>query len=201
MNFRIGSFLSKSILNNFKINERLIHTTSPHAIRLTDKLDAEPLKAKKRLDPQLVKQKEDRRKRKIEKEIKKLEKMGRKLKPIEELRADQSLLKELDQRKRPEVKLSESEIYNNNSLQIEWSRYKEKQHLEQTDQIKSMLKSQEKALNELKKDNFSLYEMAIQIDDKLINFKHEGPCFTPEIKGYEAPEGDYIDVTYLYDRR
>lgn len=46
---------------------------------------AEPLKKKKRLDPSVVKAREERKKKKIEKQIRKLEKSSRQLKPIEEL--------------------------------------------------------------------------------------------------------------------
>ena len=43
--------------------------------------------------------------------------------------------------------------------------------------------------------------MAISLDEKLIELKFNGPSYTPAIKAYDAPEGDYIDVTYLYDRK
>lgn len=45
----------------------------------------EPLKKKKRVDPAVIKAREDRRKKKIEKQIRKLEKNARQLKPLEEL--------------------------------------------------------------------------------------------------------------------
>lgn len=48
-------------------------------------LCAEPLKKKKKLDPQIIKQREDRRKKKLEKQIRRLEKNARQLKPVEEL--------------------------------------------------------------------------------------------------------------------
>ena len=46
---------------------------------------AEPLKKKKRMDPMIVRQKEERRKKKIEKMIRRLEKNAGQLKPLEEL--------------------------------------------------------------------------------------------------------------------
>lgn len=45
----------------------------------------EPLKKRKKLDPGALKAKEEKRKRKIEKEIKRLSKFSLTLKPIEEL--------------------------------------------------------------------------------------------------------------------
>lgn len=43
------------------------------------------MKKKKRIDPAVVKAREDRRKKRLEKQIRKLEKNARQLKPIEEL--------------------------------------------------------------------------------------------------------------------
>lgn len=57
-------------------------------------LCAEPLKKKKKLDPQIIKQREDRRKRKLEKQIRRLEKNARQLKPIEELEVPLELIDE-----------------------------------------------------------------------------------------------------------
>jgi len=46
---------------------------------------AEPLKKKKRLDPALVRLQTERRKKRLEKQIKRAAKFGRKLKPVDEL--------------------------------------------------------------------------------------------------------------------
>lgn len=182
---------------------RSIHTTLPSAIKLTQVVSGEPPKARKRIDPALLKAREDRKRRKIEKEIKKLEKFGRQLKPINELRADKDLLKEVNVRKRKNLtKKSEDEVYNEGSLVLEWSRYKITQNSEQMKQINTAIQMQSKALKELKKDNLSLYEMAIELDENnLVNFKHDGPSYTPPNKLYEPPEGDYADATFMYDRR
>lgn len=42
------------------------------------------MKKKKRLDPAIIKAREDRRKKKLEKQIRRLEKNARQLKPIDE---------------------------------------------------------------------------------------------------------------------
>lgn len=63
---------------------RLLHATSV--------LCAEPLKKKKKLDPQIIKQREDRKKKKIEKQIRRLEKNARQLKPVEELEVPLELI-------------------------------------------------------------------------------------------------------------
>lgn len=73
-----------------------IHTSSVKHFQLTDRLDGEPTKAKKRIDPQVLAARENRKKKRIEKAIKSMEKLGRKMKPIEEGEADRNVLKETE---------------------------------------------------------------------------------------------------------
>lgn len=57
-------------------------------------LYAEPLKKKKKVDPAIIKAREDRRRKKLEKQIRKLEKNARQLKPIDELEVPLNLIDE-----------------------------------------------------------------------------------------------------------
>jgi large subunit ribosomal protein L40 len=57
-------------------------------------LFAEPLKKKKKMDPAVIKAREDRRRKKLEKQIRRLEKNARRLKPIDELEVPLNLLDE-----------------------------------------------------------------------------------------------------------
>lgn len=50
------------------------------------------MKKKKKVDPQIVKAREDRRRKKIEKQIRRLEKNARQLKPIDELEVPLDLI-------------------------------------------------------------------------------------------------------------
>jgi hypothetical protein len=99
----------------------------------------------------------------MEKEIKKLERLGRILKPIEENQADRSLIKEQKSRQRSQVVLTKDEIDDEYFLKKEWKKYIAQQHDNQMEQIQRALKSQENALKELKKDNLNLYLHAIQV--------------------------------------
>lgn len=63
-------------------------------LHISPVLCAEPLKKKKKLDPQIIKQREDRKKKKIEKQIRRLEKNARQLKPVEELEVPLELIDE-----------------------------------------------------------------------------------------------------------
>jgi large subunit ribosomal protein L40 len=53
---------------------------------------AEPLKKKKRIDPAILKQREERKKKRLEKQIRRLERNARQLKPIDELEVPLELI-------------------------------------------------------------------------------------------------------------
>lgn len=57
-------------------------------------LCAEPLKKKKRIDPAIIKAREERRRKKVEKQIRRLEKNARQLKPIDEMEVPLVLIDE-----------------------------------------------------------------------------------------------------------
>lgn len=63
-------------------------------LRTTPALCAEPLKKKKKMDPAVLKAREDRRRKKLEKQIRRLEKNARQLKPIDELEVPLHLIDE-----------------------------------------------------------------------------------------------------------
>jgi large subunit ribosomal protein L40 len=88
MHFVFQLFGDRSLLNMFKFftsvamaqgvmaSTRSISTTGgPLLFRSSAPLFGEPLKKKKRLDPQILKAREDRKRKKIEKAIRKLEKV------------------------------------------------------------------------------------------------------------------------------
>lgn len=74
-NFRLC--VSSVIENIQKSSSRLLHVTQV--------VSAEPMKKRKRIDPKVVQARLDRRKRKIEKQIRRLQKNARQLKPIDEI--------------------------------------------------------------------------------------------------------------------
>lgn len=73
---RITYFFRLSLINIFRPIQNNLH--------ISPALYAEPQKKKKRLDPAIIKAREDRSRRKLEKAIRKLEKHARQLKPIDE---------------------------------------------------------------------------------------------------------------------
>lgn len=73
---------------------RSLHSSQPRYIQATAVLCAEPLKKKKKLDPAVIKARDDRKKKKLEKQIRRLEKNARQLKPIDELEVPLHLIDE-----------------------------------------------------------------------------------------------------------
>lgn len=163
--------------------------------KITQTLLGEPLKKKKRLDPAIIRAREERRKKKIEKQIRKLEKNARQTKPIDECEVP---LEVLDQRpilERALPALSPDTIEKRALLLKRWNGYKNKQHLATIQMLDRITFAQQKALDELRKESEELYQEAIQIDFQLIPFKAQGPVETPPIKNYDVPDGDYKDVS------
>lgn len=74
----------------------LLHASAVNQFKLTDCVRGEPMKAKKRIDPQVLLARENRKRKRIEKQIKSMEKLGRKMKPVEETEPDRALVKEAE---------------------------------------------------------------------------------------------------------
>lgn len=84
-------------------------------------------------------------------------------------------------------------------LQKSWARYKHKEKVADYQCIDRMVRSQQKALEELRLESEELYREAIQPDINLLPFCAKGPVATPPIKNYESPDGEYIDTSKKWD--
>ncbi|KAH8414118.1 hypothetical protein KR222_007569, partial [Zaprionus bogoriensis] len=164
--------------------KRLLHTTSV--------LCAEPLKKKKKIDPQVIKQREDRKKKKIEKQIRRLEKNARQLKPVEELEVPLELVDNKAQRQRKLAPLSSAEQEHRALLGKQWARYKHEEKVADFQIIDRLVQSQNRALEELRRESEELYQAAIEVDLQLFAVSLKGPTATPPIKKYVSPDGDYL---------
>ncbi|XP_070171939.1 large ribosomal subunit protein mL40 [Polyergus mexicanus] len=172
--------------------------TNPLYFRVSNALMGEPLKKKKRLDPAIIRAREERKKKKIEKQIRRLEKVAKQLKPIPEIEVPLKLIDERPQRLRL-LCLSKEEQESRILLQKEWARYKTIQHLTDVQAIDSIFYSQQRALDELKAESEELYREAIQVDLGLLPHIAKSPLKTPAIENYDSPDGEYIDTTRKYD--
>ncbi|XP_058117648.1 large ribosomal subunit protein mL40-like [Anopheles ziemanni] len=178
---------------------RTFHSSSGLLFRCTPALCAEPLKKKKKLDPQIIKQREERKRKRLEKQIRRLEKNARQLKPIEELETPMELIDEQGKRRRAKPSLTPELIEGRALLEKQWAKFKMQEKLADYQLFDRIMAAQTKALNELKLESEGLYQQAIQPDPALVPFGAEGPVATPPIKNYEQPDGEYIDVSKKWE--
>lgn len=179
-------FISQKSSSIGCFGERCLHVTSPAF--------GAPLRKKKAVDPGTTKKQYERKVRRLEKEINKLESIDPKLKPILELQLPPQVKKGLDSRRRPEAdKISHSLL--NAYLKV-WAIYKNIETKSELQHIANAAQSQEGALNALKREYPELYNAAIQIDTSLLPYTvHNVKKDTPPTDLYTCPDGKEMDVT------
>ncbi|KAF2901764.1 hypothetical protein ILUMI_04422 [Ignelater luminosus] len=139
--------------------------------------------------------KTNRKKKKIEKQIRRLERNARQLKPIEECEIPLTLIDNRKERERSLPALSNEVMQQRITLEKQWAHYKHKEHLADLQMLDRIVYSQQKALDELRKESEELYQEAIQIDPTFLPLKMEGPAETTAIKDYDSPDGVYDDIS------
>uniref|UniRef100_A0A1B6KI01 Large ribosomal subunit protein mL40 n=1 Tax=Graphocephala atropunctata TaxID=36148 RepID=A0A1B6KI01_9HEMI len=194
-----------SSLRRLTLNEKIgssiiarsVSTDSPLYFQVTQFLCAEPLKKKKRLDPAIVRAREEKRKKKLEKQIRRLEKNARQTKPIDECEVPMVLLEpeELKIRQRKIAPLTSAQVDERVRLTKDWTRYRYRQAIGDISIVERLAHSQARALQELRQESEELYQEAIQVDPALLPFSVRGPVVTPPIPDYESPDGEYVDIT------
>ncbi|KAL4121600.1 hypothetical protein QTP88_014082 [Uroleucon formosanum] len=193
-------FSSVTMQSSLLVASRSISTYGgPLLFRSSVPMFAEPLKKKKRLDPQILKAREDRKRKKIEKSIRKLEKVSKTLKPIDEVQLMASLSIELDIRQRPIVVHSNDKLEEQMVAAKAWSKYKHDEHFFNLQVINNLEYSQQRALNELREVSEDLYLAAVDIDESLLTYQLNGPVETPPIENYQSPDGEYIDISKKWE--
>ncbi|EDV42774.1 uncharacterized protein Dana_GF16858 [Drosophila ananassae] len=168
-------------------------------LHISPVLCAEPLKKKKKLDPQIIKQREDRKKKKIEKQIRRLEKNARQLKPVEELEVPLELIDEKDKRQRKLTPLGNAELEERALLKKQWAHFKHEERVADFQIIDRLVQAQNKALAELRSESEELYQAAIEVDPQLLPVAVKGPVATPPIKNYDSPDGDYVHQSMKWE--
>ncbi|CAG9764304.1 unnamed protein product [Ceutorhynchus assimilis] len=145
------------------------------------------------MDPAIIRAREERKKKKIEKQIRRLEKNARQLKPIDECEVSLELLDQKLERRRGilySLGLLEKRVL----LEKKWANFKREQLLEDLQMIDRVIFHQQKAVHELKNESEELYQEAIQPDFHMVPLKSIGPVEMPAINNYQVPDGDYQDV-------
>ncbi|KAM3715659.1 39S ribosomal protein L40 [Dirofilaria immitis] len=174
----------------------LVKISASHLHMSAVQLTSPFVKAQKKMDPEIAKLREERKRRKLKKEIKLLESFGKKLKPVEEFIFDKKYEANINERIRPPVTLSESEKEERELLQKEYKLHLNKLAVMDMRWIAESIRKQEKALQKLKMLSPELYKAALEPDEFLLEgFVYKGPTLTPPLESYEPPDGQYIDIS------
>ncbi|CAH2295560.1 39S ribosomal L40, mitochondrial [Pelobates cultripes] len=165
--------------------------TSLLTLRSTLPMRAEPRK-KKKVDPK----REQAVRERMKKKLKKLERIPPQLIPIEDFTRPAMLLDDTRVRRPPQLPVEEQE--RRALLMKKWALHKQQEHEAEIKSVESLLEAQREALQELRLESEELYNAAMRCDSELLPLEKRGPCHTPPIPQYSAPEGKYNDITKVY---
>ena len=130
-----------------------------------------------------LKAKEERRRKRLAKALRKMEKKERLPKPLIECEVPIQLHKERAERVRT-VAVSPEEEETRVLHMKDWARYLYSRNHNEIWEQDRILISQQAALEELKKESVALYDAAIQFDPDLVPLSFKGPVRSPPIKNY-----------------
>ncbi|EPB74506.1 hypothetical protein ANCCEY_06406 [Ancylostoma ceylanicum] len=153
------------------------------------------MKRQKKIDPEVAKQREIRRRKRLEKEIRQMQKHSKKPKPVDELTLDVKSAKNIGERRRDPVLLTEDQVDQRAVSLKEYSRSRNELQRKDDDWVRAALKAQQKALRELKLIDEELYQKAVSPTGPWLPVVVHGPGLTPPITDYQSPDGDYLDTT------
>uniref|UniRef100_A0A1I7ZXF6 Large ribosomal subunit protein mL40 n=1 Tax=Steinernema glaseri TaxID=37863 RepID=A0A1I7ZXF6_9BILA len=153
------------------------------------------MKRQKKMDPEVAKARETRRRKKLEREIRQMQKHSKKPKPVDEMTVDIQSAKNIHDRIR-EPYIVPEEVADERIIMLKQYTKTRNQLMRADDAwIRERLESQRKALEKLKALSPALYEAAVQPDKQILPLVLNGPALTPPIENYDSPDGDYIDTT------
>ena len=168
------------------------------ALHTTRTVCAAPTRRRAKVDPALERAKEDRKKRRLEKVLRKMEKGDRIPKPLLELEVPVEIQREKEARTRTNTPLDEAESDRRALLTKEWNRFSGRRHRRELRVFDRLVMAQERALNELRLESKSLYLAAIEPDGDLLPYTTRGPTWTPPIEGH-LQDGEYVDTTKKFE--
>merc|ERR1712110_1161633 len=164
---------------------------SPLLFKASQQLWGEPMKRKKKVDPAIIAAKEAKKIKKIDKEIKRMLKFGRILKPVAEIENINKKLINSKECQRPSTALSFEESERRVLLHKQWSGYKARGWYTEYKQRDRLQASQQEALESLREESEELYQEAIKIDYSFVPLSFSGPKDTPPIKDFRPTDGEY----------
>lgn len=156
-----------------------------------------PARKQRVVDPAALRAKEDKRKRRMEKALRKMERKERAARPLFELEVPKSILQEPERRQRS-IHLTE-EIEDERYYAFkDWSRYCKQRYRNEIRQIDKSILAQKAALEQIRLLDQDLYRQAIALDTSLMPYAAKGPLYTPPIEDY-IQDGEYEDVTQKFE--
>ncbi|KAH7723169.1 Protein MRPL-40 [Aphelenchoides avenae] len=156
------------------------------------------MKKQKKIDPDLAKIREMRKRRKLEREIRQMKKHSKKPKPIDEMTIDVKSAKNLDERIRMIAPVPPAVERERTAVIKEYCASRARMMAADDKWIRESLQAQARALEILKELSPTLYESAVQPDPTILPLVIKGPSITPPLQEYESPDGEYINTTRTY---
>lgn len=163
-------------------------------ISTTPAVMAMPAKRKRKMDPMVERTREEKRKKRLAKALKKMESKTRINKPLMEMEPGPALIKEAETIRARKIEVSEATIDERALLLKDWNRFCNVRYKNEIHQMDRAIMSQNRALEALRQESQELYSQAVAVDDTLLPFVASGPTATPAIPGY-LHDGCYEEVT------
>lgn len=175
-----------SIISGFK-SSILGRTNQCRPLFTTSKLNAEPPRKKRRIDPAVLKLRVERKIGRTEREIQRLENEPKQLIPILEYQYTNSEIRDLQSR--PEHSLEDAGITaaDVRAAQRMWSFYRVEQSKILYKSIRRMERAQARALDTLKELDKDLYDRTVSVDETLLI-----PYRSSLIRKETAPNPNYV---------
>lgn len=177
---------------------RLVQPTNLHRPIFTScPLNAEPPRKKRRLDPAMLKLRVERKIKKYEREIQRLENEPKQLIPILEYQYTNSEIRDLKSRPQhsfDNVEISMSDV---RAAQRIWGFYRAAQSRMINNSIRKVERAQKRALDTLKEIDLDLYNRTVSVDDALLvpyrsSLMRKETAPNPK---YVCPDGYVKDIT------
>ncbi|KAI6188396.1 hypothetical protein M3Y98_00350200 [Aphelenchoides besseyi] len=164
-----------SLISSFRqVSVRMIHASALNSSVF--------MKKQKKVDPEVAKLREKRKRRKLEREIRLMQRDGKTPKPVTELSVDEKTLEAVDELRRVDVALDENTIDQRAVILKAYCKSRNQLATADNHWIRTMINEQNKALNVLKTISPTLYESAVAPDPSFLPFSTRGPVYTPPLK-------------------
>lgn len=183
----MSRFLHKTALLLGSNSSKLVQTMQYREISTTNALYAEPPRKKRRIDPAVLRTRVERKMKKVERDIAKLETEPRQLIPILEYQLTNSEIRNLDSRPGrtlQDVGLDEGAL---RAAQRLWSFYRLEQSRMEKLSLRRVERAQNRALDTLKELDEDLYNKTVAMDETSLI-----PYLSSHIRKETAPNPNYI---------